>query len=228
MVLLILSVSLFAQGQKDSIETGKSNYMEYGEYIIYQGDTLLIQLDEVNLMKKLKFHNSRDRRVYYWYRRKVLKVYPYAKMFKDRLDVILKRLENMPSKRARKIYIRRLEKYFENELTDQLKNLTRREGRILIKLIHRQTGRTAYDWLKDLKSGWKAYWSDKMAKLFQLSLKLEYHPESDKEDFLIEDILRRAFNDMVLEEQKAALDIDYNRLSEQQGKFIEIDYETLK
>ncbi len=216
---LLLSFSVFSQVSEAK---SKSNYIEYGEYIIYEGDTLLIELDELTLLKKLKFKDPKDRRYYYWFRRKVHKAYPYAKMTQDKLAVINERLEGIKSKKKKKRYTKRLQKHFEKEFTEQLKKLTRTEGRILIKLIHRQTGHTAFELLKDLRSGWKAYWSDKTASLFKLSLKSEYHPESVNEDLLIEDILQRAFLDMKLENQKTKLDFDYNELSRKQGKYIEI------
>jgi len=222
--LIIYIPPVSGQISRDPKSHNKGNYIEYGEYIIYEGDTLLIQLDEVRLLKKLKFKNLKDRHIYYWYRRKVLKAYPYAKMFEEKLEVINKRLETMPSKRAKKRYTKRLEKYFEQEFTEQLKKLTRTEGKILIKLIHRQSGRTAFDWLKDLRSGWKAYWSDKMAKMFKLSLKMEYHPESDDEDWMIEDILQRAFNDGVLEEQKTKLPFNYEELSLKKEEYIKVKW----
>ena len=101
----------------------------------------------------------------------------------------------------------------EGEFTDQLKKLTRTEGRILIKLMHRQTGNTAFDVVKDLRSGWKAFWYNTTASLFKLSLKDTYDPENNKEDYLIEDILQRAFVDGVLEEQPSKLHFDYIELS---------------
>ena len=79
------------------------------------------------------------------------------------------------------------------QLSDQIKKMTTTEGRILIKLIHRQTGETAFQNIKVLRSGWKAFWYNTTANVFKLSLKTEYHPESDNEDFLIEDVLQRAF-----------------------------------
>jgi len=215
------SLTVFSQKE----ETGQkkdSSYIYYGDYIIFEGDTLVVELDEVHLLKKLKFKSSYDRRYYYWFRQKVLKAYPYAKMAEEKLAVINKRLATIKSKRKRKKYTRRLQKYFENEFTDQLKKLTRTEGRILIKLIHRQTGVTAFDMVKDLRSGWKAFWYQKMAGLFKLSLKTTYHPESVEEDYLIEDILQRAFNDMKLERQESKLNFDFDELSKNKGDFISI------
>ena len=91
----------------------------------------------------------------------------------------------------------------EGEFTEQLKKLTKTEGRILIKLIHRQTGETMYELIKEYRSGWKAFWYNTTAKLFKLSLKDKYDPANIKEDYLIEDVLQRAFVNGVLKEQKA-------------------------
>ena len=101
----------------------------------------------------------------------------------------------------------------EEEFTDQLKKLTRTEGRILIKLLHRQTGFVAYDLVKDYRSGWKAFWYNTTASVFKLSLKDTYDPMNNNEDFLIEDILQRAFVDGVLDPKPSKLNINYVDLS---------------
>ena len=87
----------------------------------------------------------------------------------------------------------------------ELKKFSRSEGKILIRLVHRQTGITTFDLVKELRTGWKAFWYQTTASLFKLSLKDEYNPEYSFEDYLIEDILQRAFADKYLEEQPAAL-----------------------
>ena len=92
--------------------------------------------------------------------------------------------------------------------------MTRTEGQILVKLIHRQTGRTAFDLIKELRSGWKAFWANNTANLFDISLKREYDPYNEKEDYLIEDILQRNFQNGILEPQEPALDIDFFKLTE--------------
>lgn len=206
--------NLFAQEEKvqDSIPLSE-------RYIVFEGDTLLIELDEVLLLKQLKFKTNYDRRYYYWFRKKTFKAYPYAKLAGDRLEVLNERLENIKSKRRKKIYTKRVQKYMEEELTEQLKKLTRTEGRILIKLIHRQTGETAFDLIKDLRSGWNAFWYNTTAKMFKLSLKEIYDPVNVKEDYLIEDILQRAFVNGLLEEQKSKLDFNYIELG---SKWIDI------
>ncbi len=200
--IFLCASMVFSQEEKslDSIKDGL--FLENEKYIIYKGDTLTIDLPEVTLLGKLNFKTNYDRRYYYWYRKKTLKAYPYAKMAADRLDSLNKRLENIKSKRKRKKYIKIVQKYLEGQFTDQLKKLTRTEGRILLKLIYRQTGQTAYDLVKDLRSGWKAFWYNATASLFKLSLKSEYDPIHKMEDYMIEDILQRCFANGTLEEQK--------------------------
>ncbi|MBS9766004.1 MAG: DUF4294 domain-containing protein [Flavobacteriaceae bacterium] len=184
----------------DSIKNGI--LVENENYIIYKGDTLMIDLPEVTILAKLNFKTNYDKRYYYWYRKKTIKAYPYAKLASERLQTLNERLAKMKSKRQRSKYIRIVHNYLDDQFSEQLKKLTRTEGRILLKLIYRQTGRTAYDLVKDLRSGWKAFWYNATAKLFKLSLKSTYDPIHKMEDYMIEDILQRAFSDGVLEEQK--------------------------
>ena len=221
MSLLFFNGIMAQEVTKDSVAIDSS--FVYGDYIIFEGDTLVIALDEIHLLKRLKFKSNLDRRYYYWFRKKVHNAYPYAKMTEDRLVVINKNLKKIKSKRKRKRYTKRLQKYFEVEFTDQLKKLTQTEGRILIKLIHRQTGITTFEMIKDLRSGWKAFWYQQVASVFKLSIKNEYHPETLNEDYLIEDILQRAFNDLTLERQASKLDFDFEKLSKEDNRFIKIE-----
>ena len=98
-----------------------------------------------------------------------------------------------------------------NEFEDKLKKLSRKQGQILVKLIHRQTGTTTYELITNLKSGWKAFWSNTTAKLFDINLKLGYSPAEVNEDFLIETILDRAFDSGRLVRQAPATPIDLEK-----------------
>jgi hypothetical protein len=102
----------------------------------------------------------------------------------------------------------------ENEFEDKLKKMSHMQGQILVKLIHRQTGVSTYNLIKDYKSGWKAFWSNTTARLFSINLKEIYEPLNNNEDYLIETILYRAFSNGRLQEQKAANPIDIDALNE--------------
>ena len=118
-------------------------------------------------------------------------------------------MSKITSKRKKRKYVKTIQKYLEEELTKPLKKLTRTEGRILLKLIHRQSGKTAFNNIKELRSGWKAFWYNATANVFKLSLKSTYQPATNNEDFLIEDVLQRAFINEKLEIQQPKLQQDY-------------------
>ena len=189
--------------KKDSVDTF---------YYIIEGDTIpreFIDLEEVVLLNKLEFTSKEDRRRYLILRRKTRKVYPYAKMAAERLQVMNDRLATIKRSSDRKKYTKRVQKYIEGEFSETLKKFTRTEGQILVKLIHRQTGQTAFELVKRLRSGWRAFWYNTTASMFDISLKEEYQPFDVKEDYLIEDILERSFQASLLERQPPAFDIDF-------------------
>ena len=182
------------------------------DYIIVEGDSIprtSIDLDEVMLLHKLKFDSKKDRIRYLILRRKTIKVYPYAKMAAERLDSMNKRLDSIKKKRHKKKYAKQVQKYIEGEFSEELKKLTRTEGQILVKLIHRQTGKTAFNLVKELRNGWRAFWYNTTASMFDISLKRQFDPLNEKEDYLIEDILERSFQDNILERQAPAFPIDF-------------------
>ncbi len=168
-----------------------------------------IELDEVVIYPKLKLTNRKDIRQYLILKRKVKRVWPYAILASKRLDSLNKRLEQIESKRKRRKYTRLIQDYIENRFTDELKKLTKTEGQILVKLMHRQTGITTFDLVKDLKSGWRAFWYNTTASLFNISLKETYQPYKVKEDFYIESILVHGFVKGELEKQSPNSAIDF-------------------
>ncbi|MDA8850504.1 DUF4294 domain-containing protein [Flavobacteriaceae bacterium] len=195
--------------QKDSIPEN---------YLVIVGDTIInnsINLNEVYILPKLKFTSSESRRQYLILQRKTIKVYPYAKLAADRLDSLKNRMGSIKSKRKQKKYTRMVQKYLEEEFTEKLKKFTITEGQILIKLIHRQTGETAFDLVKDLRSGWRAFWYNNTARIFNMSLKLPFDPQNSEEDYLIEDILLRQFQNGRLDYQKPFNTFDIYELSKQ-------------
>jgi hypothetical protein len=133
-------------------------------------------------------------------------------MAAERLVELNDSLANMKNNRKRKKYTKKVQKFIEEEFSEELKKLTRTEGQILVKLIYRQTGATAFDLVKDLRNGWRAFWYNTTAKMFSISIKEEFHPDLIEEDYLIEDILQRAFSQGKLERQATVLDYDYDKL----------------
>ena len=158
------------------------------------------------------FRNEEQRKKYELLKYRVKKVYPYAKLAADKLYQIERTLDTLPNNRQKKRYTKKVQEEAEARFTDELKKLSRSQGKILIKLIYRQTGDSAYDLVKNLRSGWRAFWYNNTAWFYDLSLKSVYNPLEVEEDFWIEDILQRAFSRKELEVQESAFPIDYEAI----------------
>jgi hypothetical protein len=97
-------------------------------------------------------------------------------------------LQVLPTEKARKEYLKRTEKAVKNQFMDDLKGLTRSQGRILIKLIYRETGKTTYELLQTYRGDLTAVYWQGLAKVFDANLKEEYDPI---EDWQIEQIIKQ-------------------------------------
>jgi len=178
-IILLILLPFFCFAQKDTLLIKKIH--------ITEGDTFITaKLKNVDV---LSFKKDEDKRYYLRLKRKTIKVYPYALLAAYKLDSIQQDLENIARKRKRKKYVKSVEQWVKEDLAKELKKLTRWEGRILVKLIYRETGICTYDIVKDLRGGWHAFIWQQLAKIYDNNLKTTYQPNTNKEDKLIEHIL---------------------------------------
>lgn len=187
------------------------------DYLKQQTDTILgapIELDVVFVNRNQYKIDEAAKKRFLILQRRVYKVYPYAKTASERLIMLNKGLAALNSNREKRRYFKIVENYLNNEFETQLKNLSRKDGQILVKLINRQTGKTTFELIKELKSGWKAFWSNNAASLFDINLKTQYVPMDVNEDYLIETILVRAFKSSRLPQQDPVVPIDYDEVED--------------
>ena len=182
LIFFLQFVTLFSQNENST------NFKIEGDSVFKKE----IDLKEVVVYKPVIFADNQERLDYFVLKRKVLKVYPYAKMASERLAKLNDRLDKIKSKRKKKKYTKMLEKFLQEELTAELRKLTRTEGQILVKLIYRETGITAFSLVRELRNGFRAFTYNTIAKVFKISLKEEYDPLNVREDLFIEDILRNS------------------------------------
>jgi len=221
-IILFLSQMFFAQTKQKHQDI--SNDESIQQIVIFENDTIInnpISLDEVMMMPKINFKRKNDYRHYLILQKETRKVWPYAVLASKRLKSLKSRLEKIDSKRRQKQYTKIIQDYIEDKFKEQIKKLTHTEGQILVKLMHRQIGVTTFELLKDIKSGWNAFWYQTTAKLFEISLKEEYAPMENKRDFIIEDILQRSFTHDILKEQEPAFDINFSDLVDHWGDRIQ-------
>lgn len=119
--------------------------------------------------------------------RDVKKVLPYAKVAGFRFQLMEQNLQMLPTEKARKAYLKRTEEAIKEQFMDDLVNLTLSQGKLLIKLIHRETGKDTYTLLKQYRGNLTALYWQGMAKVFTADLRNEYNPV---EDWQIEQIIK--------------------------------------
>ena len=156
-------------------------------FSIIDGDTIFISnMPKVDI---LEFKYKDEKNQYRILKRRVLKVYPYALAAKTKLQSIQNGLDSMLNRRHKKSYTKQMSKWVKEEYSDRLKNLSMKEGKILVRLIYRETNLTSYEIVKSYRGRFNAFFWQTMAKLWENNLKTEYDPLNVKEDKLIEHIL---------------------------------------
>ncbi|MCF8237018.1 MAG: DUF4294 domain-containing protein [Saprospiraceae bacterium] len=164
--------------------------------LISDGDTMIIaDLGTVTVKSKRLFASKEEESLYYKYRRYAIKVYPYAieaiKVFRE----MEQSTEDM-SRRERKRYIKKLQDDLEREFEEPLKNLSKTQGMILVKMIEREQDRPMYDLVSDLRGGFTAFYWSTFAYFYGYHLKRGYVEGDD------------AILDMVLKDFNISYDID--------------------
>ena len=170
-----------------SVNAQKINVIDFE---IVDDDTIFFsELPEVEI---LEFKTQEDRNTYFRLKKRVFKVYPYAVVAKKKLDDIKSALDTIPKRRKKKRYTKEVTKWVKEEYTDKLKNLSMNDGKILVKLIYRETNTTSYEIVRSYRGRFNAFFWQTMAKLWDNNLKTEYDPVNIREDMLIEHILIQA------------------------------------
>lgn len=167
-----------------------SDTLNVMETVIVDGDTIpMFRFPVVYVRSPMVFKNNREKKRYGRLKRYVVKVYPYAEVAGEMLRDFDDTLKTIKSDKKRKQYLKEVEEELKAEFEGELKNLTVKQGIILVKLIDRETGNTSYELIKSLRGSFSAFIWQSLARLFGQNLKLEYDPEGD--DQLIEEIVQQ-------------------------------------
>lgn len=160
-----------------------------GGVVVGQDTFAMVYMDYVYVEGKLSRKMARKRRRYNKLRRNIYKVYPYAVIAADVLkDVDSTLLAIGDHKKQRKEYLKTVEDELKKRFKGELTNMTISQGHLLVKLIDRQTGKSCYHIIKELKGGFSAVVIQSVATIFTHNLKREYDPYG--EDKEIEEIVR--------------------------------------
>jgi hypothetical protein len=166
--------------EKDTINTGK---------IVTEDGQWHISLKPVEIVRPYVFTNERQKKKYDQLLTDVRKAYPLSLIVGSEYRLVNSELDSIyKDKSARKKYIKWYQDYVYKKYVDSLKTLNVRQGKLLLKLISRETGKSSYDLIKEYRGGLNAFFWQSMAFMFGANLKSEYDPV---EDAMIENIVRR-------------------------------------
>lgn len=155
---------------------------------VTNGDTMpYVTLRPHTVLEFKQERSKREQRKWNALMRRVTKVYPYARVAGELMREYDRQLSTLTSEKDRKEYLKMAEEELKREFEGEIRDMTIREGYILIKLIDRETGNTSYDLIKELRGGFSAFMWQTVARLFGSNLKMQY--DSLGEDVMIEEIV---------------------------------------
>ena len=155
---------------------------------IYEGDTIAsLRMHTLYCFKPLNFKNNKQRQQYTRLVRNVKKTLPIAKEVNRAIIETYEFLQTLPDEKARQKHLNAVEKSVKEQYTPRMKKLTFAQGKLLIKLINRETDSSSFELVKAFLGPFKAGFYQAFAAIFGASLKKEYHPEG--EDAMVEQIV---------------------------------------
>lgn len=152
------------------------------------GETVVV-MDELVLKNKPKFLDDMDRNYYYFINKKLYRVYPLFVQALENYREIQRETAVLPREEQRRL-IREKQSYLADQYEAQIKDLTTTEGRIFTKLLHRATGKTVFELIKELRGNWSAFWWNVKGNIADVSIKEPYEPYSNRTDYFLESLLQ--------------------------------------
>ncbi len=196
--LLVLASSARAvspeamRAEAESTPTIQRNpYRGYSWRVDEDGDTVLVVfLRDVTVFPPMKFKNKKQEEFYWRTVRDVKLTLPYAKLIAETIVETYEYIETFATQKEREDYLKKMESSIFNQYKPVLKRFSKRQAKVLIKLIQRETHQSSYDIVKAFMGTFRATFWQGFGKLFGVSLKSSYKPEKDKNDALLERIAR--------------------------------------
>ncbi len=184
------------QGAVDNIELPSVLQKTFAGYYHFiepaTGDTLaMLVFNPIVIYPRERFRNKNEEKLYWKTVRDVKKTLPYAKLISSTLLETYEYIDTYQTQKQKQAYLKRFEKELFNQYKPQMKKMTKSQGKMLIKLINRETNQSSYSIVKAFLGTFRAGFWQTFSKFFGASLKAGYHPNKNKQDAMIERICIR-------------------------------------
>lgn len=195
-LLLLISLActsgIFAQTTDDYKEVGDPVMpvrVKTGRTVFQKDSIPYVQYQPVYVYPPQTFNTAAEWRAYWRLVRDVKRTLPIAKLINETLIETYEYLQTLPNKKAKDEHLKRVERGLKQQYTPRMKRLTFRQGKLLIKLVDRQTNSTSFELIRAFYGPFRAGFYQTFAALFGASLKKRYDPEHDPEDHLTERVI---------------------------------------
>ena len=179
------------------------NILVFSSLILFSQDKVIVSpfitidgekvfTSDIPQLDIIEFIDNDERKRFYKLKRRVIKVYPYAIETKLKLDSLNNALDAIGKKRKKRKHVRSVAKIIKEQYAKTLKKLSMKEGRILIKLIYRETGISTYDLLREYRGWWNATMWQTFARMYDHDLRSIFDPVNLREDMFIDKIIEQA------------------------------------
>lgn len=187
-IFFILFNQLSAQEENTELQQELSEMDSISPEDLLAFDT--IQLANAEMIH-LNLNTDLEKKYYLWLRKRVRDVWPYVKIAVEEYNSIEDTAQYFDSKREKRRYVKERQQELANQFEDKLKNLSLSRGQILIKLIHKETDKSSYEIIKELRGGMNAFLWNSAGGAFDLDLRTEFDPHKTREDLYIQVILEK-------------------------------------
>lgn len=156
-------------------------------FVTEEGDSaVMVVLNNITVFPPMKFKNKKQEEFYWRTVRDVKRTLPYAKLISETLLETYEYIETFPTQKEREEHLANMEKAVFNQYKPHLKRFTKSQGKMLVKLINRETNQSSYSILKAFLGTFRAGFWQTFGRFFGVNLKSSYNPDKNEEDAIIE------------------------------------------
>ena len=189
----VVAAMAFAFGASAQTEAPDAPRLEVKAYVGFQrfvdqyGDTCrMTYIRDIVVYPPLKFKNKKEEEFYWRTVRDVRKTLPYAKLCYSTLCETYEYIQTIPDKKKREAHLKALEKDIFNRYKPVVKKMTKSQGKMMLKLINRETDQSSYNIVKAFLGTFRAGFWQTFGRFFGMNMKMDFNPEKNREDAIIE------------------------------------------
>lgn len=185
--MMLMMAAVPAKAQQAEPQVKIKAYESFYHFVDEYGDTVrMTKIKNVTVFPPMKFKNKKQQELYWRTVRDVRKTLPYAKLAFTALCETYEYIQTIPDQKQREKHLKHLESDIFEQYKPVVKTMTRSQGRVLLKLINRETDQSSFNIVKAFLGSFRAGFWQTFGRFFGVNMKVSYKPDSNEEDAMIE------------------------------------------